>query len=151
LLNGGGLASSVTNVTTASGGYGDLGIGVNWNNTTSYNDIYNGWLADIAIWRGVPASQAAGTTEALALTAGVSPLRIRPEELIFYMPATNSSHAIDFMGQALTVNGSPGDAAGHPALFGREAGMVSPILAAAAAGGAEIPASFSTASMLVES
>lgn len=72
---------------------------------------HNGYVAEAALW-----DVALTEAEALALKAGYSPLLIRPQSLVSYLPAIRDNDADLIDGVIWTVSGSPGIAA-HPRVF----------------------------------
>lgn len=76
----------------------------------SATQYFAGALAEVALW-----SAALTAGEVLALSKRVSPLLIRPQSLVFYVPLVRE--LIGWKGFALTANNSPTVSA-HPAKLG---------------------------------
>lgn len=79
-LNGGGKQTNSTSVTTMGLQNAHLNIGSRLALTTRLN-YFTGYIAEVAFW------QAALTDDdALQLATGVSPLKVKPEAIVFYSP-----------------------------------------------------------------
>ena len=63
------------------------------------NRAFSGFLAEVGIW-----DVALDDAEMASLAAGVSPLKIRPQNLLAYLPVING--ALDYKGNAFAIQGS---------------------------------------------
>lgn len=109
LLNGGGSGTDTNFVDPAGANsiYVGANMGLNANGFT-------GDICDVGVW-----NVALNDGEILALASGVSPLRIRPQSLVFYAPIFgDASPEPDYSGggRNLTLNGSPPVAAHAPVM-----------------------------------
>lgn len=104
-----GVAATVDTTSVNPAGMNETLIGTGENNSKRAN----GDIAEAAIW-----NVALSTTDMLALAAGVCPLLIRPNALVFYSPLQGqASPEPDFRGRFdMTLNASPVYAV-HPRIF----------------------------------
>jgi len=103
-----GVAGTENTVTTTMSGLDNTTIGALVR--TSVAGYMDGSMAEVAVW-----SAALSGAEVAALADGVSPLMVRPGELLSYWPLMGrTSPEIDLIGGAhMTLNGSPPQDA-HP-------------------------------------
>lgn len=109
-LNGG---NSATNTTSrAPSGINRTSVGAKLGNTAA--GFFDGHLADVAAW-----NVALSADDVLSLSLGYSPLLIRPDALIFYMPMFGyGSPEPDIRGaNVMTVNGAPAVGTTHPRIL----------------------------------
>ena len=121
-LNGGGKGSSATSRTPV--GMDNTKVG----NSTTLAALA-GLIAEAAIW-----STDLSDSDVLALSSGVSPLQVRPEFLVFYVPIKVLGVTTELVrGTLVTVNGNPTQAISHPGVRSRVVGTGAFKVAAAAA------------------
>jgi hypothetical protein len=80
-LNGGGKGTNNTSVGTMGLQNAFINIGSRFTPVNNRNRYLNGKIAELAFWR-----TALTDDDALQLATGTSPLKIRPQSLILYMP-----------------------------------------------------------------
>ena len=109
-LNGGNSATETTSGTPS--GLNRTAVGAKLGNTAS--GFFDGHLADVAAW-----NIALSAADIASLALGFSPLLIRPDALIFYMPMWGyGSPEPDLRGgQVYTVNGAPAVGTTNPRVF----------------------------------
>lgn len=104
---------SETSGTHALTGVDNMVVAGQHANNASINATVNGKVAEAAIW-----TVALSDAEVASLASGISPSLIRPDSLIRYYPMITTSDAPNsIVGGTQTVNGTPTDAADHPAVF----------------------------------
>ena len=133
-LNGG---NSATNTTSRSpSGINRTAVGAKLGNTAA--GFHDGLLADVAAW-----NVALSADDVASLALGFSPLLIRPDALIFYMPLWGfGSPEPDFRGgNIMTVNGAPAVGGSHPRVFYPSRGRAR-FIEAPPAGGSFVPATY---------
>lgn len=130
-LNAGSSGSSATNVAGSMAGLNNTTVGLRANSSVSSH--FNGSLAEPAIWN-VALAQA----DLSALAAGVCPLLVRPDALVFYAPLMGlASPEPDYRGRfSLTLFSAP-TASAHQRIYyptGLHYGITIPAVAASGAG-----------------
>ena len=111
-LDGGGEGTNTTSVTGINALTDRFSIGHYAD--SSPGQAFNGNLSECAFWN-VALTDAA---DRQALANGISPLLVKPENLILYFPMTNASDLREFVGgNVLTAFNTPTDAGTHPAIF----------------------------------
>lgn len=93
-LNGANAITDTTSLTTS--GLNETRIALNFS-----SGYYNGKIAEVGVW-----STNLTSDEVASLGKGVSPILVRPQSLVLYMPLIRST--IDLVGRrSFTVNGTP--------------------------------------------
>jgi len=101
-LNGGNSGTDATGVGTITPLNRTI-VGA-WGFTAgSFTNVMNGYIADISIW-----NVALTNAEVTILAKGFSPLLVRPQSLVFYIPLIRDNDKDLIGGLSMTMNGSPG-------------------------------------------
>lgn len=105
-------------------------MGVAGNPIATPNITYDGHMLDVAMW-----DAALNDAEVLAYDAGISPLLIRPQNLVVYIPLVRDAAAIqDRLGTSWTIGVTPTDSPHRPVRYPWSQAIQPPIPAAVAAG-----------------
>lgn len=121
-LDGGSNASNATSVTPVNLSHTILGVS---HTNSAFNQHMNGEIAEAAIW-----NTALTVEEVAILAAGYSPLLVRPESLVLYMPLVRELH--DIVGRIGMAN--TGTTVGdHPAILTPASPQLVPAAASAVA------------------
>lgn len=108
-IDGGSKGSNTTDLTPT--GLLATRIGAEAWNLTATSE-FAGEIAEVGIW-----NVALGLSEIEALAAGISPIMIRPESLVLYVPIIGrSSPEINLVGASIALDGTPPVAA-HPRII----------------------------------
>lgn len=121
-LNGGSKGTDTNANAQSSGVANQLNIGVSI--FTGTDDFFLGYGADYAIWNA-----ALTDAEVLSLSKGYSPLLVRPQSLVFYLPGVRNKQDVR-KGITLTEAGTVGVIA-HPRIiypYGDPTGITRPTL-----------------------
>jgi hypothetical protein len=119
-------------------GIDEVCIGEQYDSSGPQSDLWNGYLADVAIWN-TPITNA----DAQILAAGYSALFVKPANLIHYFPMISDYR--DVIGKAsLTITGTPSNAALHPPIIYPTPAQLAHITAAAPPAAAAAAAKFLT-------
>lgn len=108
LIDGGSKGTEVTSKTPGTIDRTDIGA-------IEYNGAMN-WYASAAVAEAAIWNAALDDDEVAALAAGMSPLLVRPQSLVFYCPLIRDDDEDLVGGLSLTANGGPTIAA-HPRVF----------------------------------
>lgn len=100
-----GVKASDTTTITNAWAYNKVLLG-RWDSST---DRFDGDMAEVGVW-----NVALTDAEMEALAAGLSPLRVRPSALVFYLPLWSS--AFDYVG-AKTLTDTTTTVADHPRIY----------------------------------
>ncbi len=96
-----GVAGTENTATVGPSGYNHTDVGAIRSTTTTFNPL-DGRVAEVGIW-----DAALTAAEVLSLSKGVSPLFIRPNNLLRYWPIVGrGTETCLISGQTLTVNGT---------------------------------------------
>ncbi len=127
-VNGGSSGTDTTSVTGSMASINRTTVGRR--DTSSQNSYFNGSVAEVGIW-----NVALSATDVAALAAGVCPLLVRPDALVFYAPLMGvASPEPDFKGRFdLTLNNTP-TASVHPRIYYAASVLERGVAAAAASG-----------------
>jgi len=106
-IDGGSEGQETTNITPT--GIDEVAIGSTAK--AAHGNYMSGNIAEAAIW-----NVALNASERVALSKGYSPLLIRPDGLVFYVPFIRSNDKDIIGGLSLTANGTP-TVTVHPRVF----------------------------------
>jgi len=105
-LNGGGNTTNTDNLVIS--GFTQIGIGARY--TDSWGGFYNGDIAEPAIWNA-----ALTAAEIASLAKGMTPDKIRPQNLVFYAPLVRNLQ--DVRGGLTITNNNGATVANHPRVY----------------------------------
>ena len=107
-LNGGTAGSN----TTSSNPTGIDAAAIGYMTDSTPGDYYDGYIGEVAVWNA-----ALSPAEVKSLSKGYSPLSIRPESLVSYVPLVRDEDFDRISGSGLTVLNTPQIAPSHPNVF----------------------------------